>query len=459
MNKKTTRRSFLNTAMASSLALTAAPVISSAKPKAKSFSANDRIRIGTIGMGIIGFFDTECALKISGNEFVAAADCYDGRLERTKEKFGKDIYTTREYKELLSRDDIDAVLLCVPDHWHQQLAIEAMKAGKAVYCEKPMVREISEGAAIIKTQKETGAILEVGSQFASSLLTLKAKELYEKGVIGKLNMANILISRNTSIGAWQYSIPPDASTDTIDWDRFQGNAPKRAFDADRFFRWRKYWDYGTGVAGDMYVHYFTALHRIISSNGPNKAMATGGVRFWTEKREAPDMILGLYEYAETAKHPAFTLQMGANFADGGHGPVFQLIGDEGMLSMTERGVTVTHTRSTEPSLNQLVEGYNSVFTFSQDQQDAFVKQFKKMNPDYDKLQNVAPPDDIDFRAPRGYDDRLDHMKVFFGEMRGTDKVVEDPEFGLRAAAPAILANMCFKDDKIYKWNPDTMQLG
>jgi predicted dehydrogenase len=448
---RTSRRDFFRTASAGALVSTLAPSILRAEEEMTS--ANDRIQIATIGLGMMGLNDTETALKVPGVELVAVADCYDGRLQRTKELFGDQVETTRDCWEVLDRPDVDAVIVATPDHWHQKLAIAALEKGKAVYVEKPMVQKIEEGAALVAAEKETGRVLQVGSQPISSVVTEKARQLYQDGAIGKLNMVTILISRNDALGAWEWPIPTDASTETIDWDRFLGDAPKRPFDPQRFFRWRKYWDYGTGVAGDMYVHRFTTLHRIIDSKGPVKGMATGGVRFWLD-REVPDLHLGLFEYPETDSHPAFTLQLGANFADGGHGPVFQLIGDEGMMALRGNKITVTRTAKTDD------EGFGRSLlrTFAKEEQERWIAEYEKERATGSEPQTTGLSATSEFEAPRGYDSHLDHFRIFFRAMRGGEPVVENSTYGLRAAAPALIANLAYLEDRIVEWDPEAMKL-
>jgi predicted dehydrogenase len=447
---KTSRREFFRTASTGALVSTLAPSI--LRSAEASTSPNDRIQLATIGLGMMGLNDTNTALKVPGVELVAVADCYDGRLQRTKELYGDHVHTTRDCWEVLDRDDVDAVIIATPDHWHQKLAIAALEKGKAVYCEKPMVQKIEEGAALVAAEKKTGKVLQVGSQPISSVVTEQARELFRSGAIGKLNMVTILISRNDALGAWEWPIPTDASTENIDWERFVGHAEKRPFDAQRFFRWRKYWDYGTGVAGDMYVHRFTTLHRIIDSKGPVKGMATGGVRFWLD-REVPDMQLGLYEYPETDTHPAFTLQLGANFADGGHGPVFQLVGDEGMMSLG-RGIKLSRAAKSDD------EGFQEslVRTFAEPEQKRWLEAYREKKRAQAEPQTTTLSGTSEFRAPRGYDSHLDHFRIFFRAVRGGEPVVEDAAYGLRAAAPALIANLAYLENRIVGWDPESMTL-
>lgn len=423
----------------------------------KPVAPSDKIRLATIGMGIIGFIDTETALQVPGVEFVAAADLYDGRRIRTQEIFGKDVATTRDYQEILNRPDIDAVIIATSDHWHAQMAIDAMNAGKHVYCEKPMVQHAAEGLDVVAAQRKTKKVLEVGSQSVSSLVYDKAKELFNAGAIGELNTVNASWRRNSAVGAWQYSLPPDASPATVDWEGFQGKAPKRPFDPIRFFRWRNYMDYGTGIPGDLFVHLFSGIHHVIGAKGPAQIMAAGGLHYWKDGRDVPDVIWGLYDYAKSENHPAFTCALSTNFIDGSEGETgTRFIGSEGTMILDGDSVKVIRRNRYRESMEDLVEGYNSVRTFSREMQEKFREQYRAnmagaaLKP---QLEGVT-----EFKAPRGYDARLDHFHNFFNAIRNSTSVIEDAVFGLRAAAPAVLTNTSYLEKRVIAWDAEKMRV-
>jgi predicted dehydrogenase len=437
----TTRRHFLHSLSAG---------IGSAAFAQRAISPNDKIRFAIIGAGGMGMGDVRSALLVPGTELVAAADVYQGRLERSRELWGKQIAITRDYRELLDRKDIDAVIVATPDHWHQRISIDAMEKGKDVYCEKPMIQRVSEGAAMVDAEKRTKRIIQVGSQRVSSIEYTKAKHLFEAGAIGELNLVEAWWDRNSAIGAWQYSIPTDASPETVSWDMFLGSAPKRPFDAVRMFRWRNYQDYGTGVAGDLFVHLFSGMHYITGATGPEKVYATGGLRFWNDGRDVPDVMLGLYDYPKTDKHPAFTLALRVNFVSGaGETSGFRFVGSEGILTVG-RGVTLSKApRESEP-------GY-TIGTFTKEEQDRFLKKYREKYPQQRPNADAMRADsDERFQAPRGYSDHEDHHRNFFDAVRSRKPVIEDALFGFRAAGPAVLSNVSYAEKRAVKWNPETL---
>jgi len=420
----------------------------------RKFSVNDNIQIAAIGMGIQGFSNCGQATKVPGSKLVATCDLYDGRLQRSKEVFGDHLFTTRDYKEILARDDVDAVIISVPDHWHDHISIEALNSGKAVYCEKPMVHHPSEGHAVIEAQKKAKRPLQVGSQRVSSIITWKAKELFEQGVIGELNLVESWYDRQSALGAWQYSIPPDASQETIDWERFVGDAPKRPFDKVRFFRWRNYQDYGTGMAGDLFVHLFSAIHTILSSKGPNRVYASGGLRYWKDGRDVPDVFLGIYDYPKTDSHPAFNLQLRCNFVDGGGGgSKVRFIGSEGILEVNGGGLKLTrHKMPANPGYG----GWDSFRTFNEKMQKEYVEWYHAHYPD--PHPTVKEPAEVVYRAPEGYSAHYDHHANFIDSIRNGTPVYEDAVFGLRAAGPPLASNMSYFENKIVNWDPEAMRV-
>ncbi|GAB3219861.1 Gfo/Idh/MocA family oxidoreductase [Algoriphagus aestuariicola] len=424
------------------------------KPGMKSQS-NDKIRIGLIGAGIIGHYDTDAALTIDGVELAAACDLYTGRLEYAKEKWGKDLFTTRDYREVLAKPDIDAVLICTPDHWHQRIAIDAMKAGKHVYCEKPMVQRIEDGQAIVDTQKATGKVLQVGSQRASSIAVLEAKKVLQSGVIGDLTFVSAYCDRSDTMGAWNYSIPTDASPETVDFDTFLGYAPKVPFDAKRFFRWRNYSDYGTGAAGDLIVHLLTTVHTITDSKGPNKIFGAGDLKYWKDGRDAYDVINALMTYPKTEQHDSFQVTTRVNLCDGeGKGEFgLKLVGTNGVITIGWNDFTVsTLKRGNAPGYG----GYDSYTSFSAEEK----KDFQKWYTDTygADMGGIAKGEPMRFEAPEDYDDRVDHLMVFFNGVRTGSPIPEDAEFGFRAAAPSLACNLSIAQEKPILWDPVGMKL-
>jgi predicted dehydrogenase len=443
------RRKFLQAAVKTATLATVATRVHGLAAQATpspSSSPNDTVQLALIGAGIQGQGDTRVALQVPGVKLVAVADCYEGRLTHCKEMWGTGLFTTRDYRELLDRKDIDAVIIATPDHWHKQAAVDAMRAGKDVYLEKPMIHVYPDGPEIIETQRTTQRILQVGSQRVSSIVYAKAKELLASGAIGKLNMVTARWDRNSSIGAWNYSVPLDASPETCDWPRFLGSAPKIPFSGERFFQWRKWHDYGSGVAGDLFVHLFSGTHFITGANGPTRAMATGGLRFWKDGRDANDVLLALFDYPE-----GFNLSLHVNFVDGGEeSEGFLFTGSEGLMEIAGNTVTVTRTPlATEP-------GY-TVSTFADAMQREYVKQYREKypvpHPAGPPLQAVEK-----YAAPEGYLDSYDHFHNFFNSVRSRKPVVEDATFGFRAAGAALLSNLSVERGNIVHWNPETMKI-
>lgn len=460
---KNSRRSFVKKLAAGALAAGMLPknlsasevkILEPEKKPERRYSPNDKIRVAAIGLGIMGFNNCRTTVKVPGVELVATCDLYTGRLERSKELFGNHLFTTRNYKEILDRKDIDAVIISTSDHWHDHISIAAMKAGKAVYCEKPMVQHIEEGKAVIETQKMTGKTMIVGSQGVSGLVQKKARELYLSGIIGQLITAEAWNDRQSAGGAWQYSIPTDASEKTVDWANFIGDAPKRPFDPVRFFRWRNYRDYGTGVAGDLFVHLFSGLHNVLDSMGPERVYATGGLRYWKDGRDAPDLIMALLDYPEAKSHPAFNVQLRVNFTSGdGGGQKTRLVGSDGIIELGWGAVTVRrHKVNTIPTYG----GWDSFDTFSSAQQKEFVEWYSKKYPPLPP--EIEEPAELVYKAPENYSDDYEHHYNFYDCMRTGKTPVEDAVFGLRAAAPSLAANLSLFDQKVVKWDPVGMSL-
>jgi len=415
---------------------------------------NDKIRIATIGMGIMGNVDTDSALRVPGVELVAACDLYKGRLARVKEKYGSNVYTTQDYRELINRKDIDAVIIATSDNWHSRITVDALNSGKAVYCEKPVVHKINQGLEVIAAQKKTGKTMQVGSQRVSSIVYAKAKELYKAGSIGKLNCIEASFDRQDALGAWEYTMPTDGSPQTVDWDRYVEGMTKMSWDPKKFFWWRNYRDFGTGVAGDLFVHLLSGIHLMTDSVGPKTIFASGQLCYWKDGRDVPDVMTAIMHYPETKEHPEFQVMLRVNFVSGqGDKGITRFIGSEGVIEMLDNGFKITNSIMSKATG---IGGWDAFDTYPKAMQEELMKQYDQKWTDEDKKRPVKP--EVNYVSPEGYDEHLEHFKNFFAGVRENKPVVEGPEFGFRAAAPTLACNDSYFQKKIISWDPVNMKV-
>ena len=298
------------------------------------------VRLGVIGFGVQGLNDANAARRVSNVLVTAAASCYDGHLERARELLGHDALVTRDYRRILDRRDIDAVIVATPDHWHSRVCLDALEAGKDVYCEKPLTHTVEEGEALVSAVQTSGRIFQVGSQHTSSPHVIEARELIAAGALGDVTQVKASWDTNNEISAWVKPIPPDASEATIDWERFQGPAPRGPFDPRRVFRWRTYREYGEGLAGDVLVHIITAIHYLLNLDVPAVGTAVGGRLRWKDDRNVYDTITGGWEYPE-----GIVSVLGATQNNAHDGTGIRILGAKATMILTFSDYTIVEDES------------------------------------------------------------------------------------------------------------------
>lgn len=261
-------------------------------------NANERIVIGVIGVGGMGSGHLQRLVDMSrdpnGRVSVAAVcDIYEPRKQRAKEVSGAELY--HDYRKMLDRKDIDAVLIASPDHWHAQMSVDAMESGKDVYCEKPMTLTWQEAKWVRDTARRTKKVVQIGAQSASEDRWWQARRLIEGGCIGKLLWTSSSYSRNSTGGEWNYWIDPACTPETLDWRAFLGKAKKRPFSPERYFRFRKYWDYSGGIATDLFYHQLAHLMVALGPEFPKRVVGMGGI-YVQKDREVPDTFHMIVDY-------------------------------------------------------------------------------------------------------------------------------------------------------------------
>jgi predicted dehydrogenase len=339
------RRGFLKSAAAVGASLTVTSKMFAARPgksaaAGRVIGANDRINVGVIGVGGRGTYVGREFAKVgkadNSCQIVAVCDVYQKRVNQNKEFHNCEGYLN--YHEVLNRSDVDAVIVATPDHWHARIALEAMDRGKDVYCEKPMCHTIEEAKQLASTVRETKRVMQIGSQTTSADQWHKAKKYIADGAIGKMLMSQGSYHRNGIEGEWNWPIEKEAGPDKsgenyIDWKMWLGSAPKRPYDADRFFRFRKYWDYSGGIATDLFFHVVAPLNICWPEpQFPKRVSAMGGIWQFKDEREVPDTFNLIADFPQ--EH---SLILSSSMANSRHIPGL-IRGHKGTIVMVDHGM-------------------------------------------------------------------------------------------------------------------------
>ena len=429
------RRQFLGVSAAAGATLAAKTFLLDPTPMFAQTSS--RVRFGIIGIGMRGNSLLGDAIQLPGVECAAACDLYDGRHALAKEIAGANLPTTRRYQDLLDNKDIDCIFAAVPDHWHKQIVIDTLNAGKDVYCEKPMSHSPADGVEMVAAAQKSGRIVQVGSQRVSSVICAKAREMIAQGMLGDLMSVEATLGRNSPSGAWEYPPPPDLSPENVDWNTWLGSAPKHAFDPLLFARWRCWKEYGTGVGGDLLVHLMSGFLCMSGFNqAPQRAMAMGGILRWKDGRNMPDVHTVLFEFNGTPVY--MRINLGTETQEG-----YRFMGSKGILDVTSKNVTFTPQTGVDNSPS----GY--AYSFPKDLRDPYMS---KWHAEHDATPGKEPTaESVSYQGP-SYDETKPHLWTFFEAVRTRKPVMEDAVFGHHAALACHMANESYFRKSAVYWD-------
>jgi predicted dehydrogenase len=393
------------------------------------------VRFGIIGVGTQGSALLTSSVALPGVQCVAASDLYDGRHTLAREIAGPNITTTRRYKELLDEKSIECVIVAVPDFWHETVVVDALSAGKDVYCEKPMSHTIAEGEEMVRAVQQSGKFVQVGSQRVSSAIFGKAQELVSSGAIGDLLQVELQLGRNTPDGAWEYPPPPDLSPENLDWEVWQKDVPKKPFDPLTFARWRCWREYGTGMAGDLMVHLVSGMQFVTGINAiPDSVFTAGGIERWKDGRNMPDVQTTVMKYGRVPVSVRLTL--GTETPE-----VTRVMGSKGIVEISNSSVTHIPQLGINTGPSYYSQSYPAALKKEYD------KQWHEQN---DPILAQHPLAEVMVWRGQSWDAPRPHLANFFSAVRTRKPVVEDVVFGHHAAAACHMANASYFQGKEIK---------
>jgi predicted dehydrogenase len=403
------------------------------------------VRLGFVGVGIRGTLLMEAAAGIPGVQVVAAADCYKGHLDRAGELIAPAPATTGDWRAVVARPDVDAVVIATPDHWHLPMTKEALAAGKHVYCEKPMTHSWEEGEEFVAAVEKSGKVLQVGSQYMSMGCAQQARDIIKSGRLGQVTLVDGKIHRNSSTGAWYYPVPPDASPSTVDFKSFLGAAKPHDFDLRRFFQWRLFWDYSGGLPTDLFVHLITATHQLMGVQEPDSVVSFGDVYHWKNYREVPDQMTSMVRYAE-----GFVLKLTSSAQNAHPGPLLTFYGTEGTMEYNGGSLKLFHEPRGE-SFGYSTHSWPKATT-------AQFKTLMNLKDDLTPLDAPTAAEAVEFKSS-DEDATRAHVRNWADAIRNGTKPIEDVRFGHHAALVGHMCNVSHRaGGKTVRWNKQTRKV-
>jgi predicted dehydrogenase len=332
VKKTINRRSFMENSGKGAVAIaamTAAPAFLVAK------SPNEVIGVGHVGCGVRG---GQLVTMVAGEpergrpgientQIRAICDIYKPHLEKGVKNSGNPAVTRyHEYEKMLEDKNIDAVIIATPDHWHAPMLIDAANAGKDIYVEKCWTRTLPEAKSMLKAIKYNSTVMQLGHDRSSSA-AIQARELIKQNILGEITLVEIDTFRNRLRGSdeWRwygfYNIfeRPDEEMvrANLDWKRYLGSAPYHPFSMERFWHWRCYWDYGTGISGDLLSHSFDYINYVLELGIPHACTTAGSINFLDDGRECPDTWHSIFQYPERKMSVLYSSSFNTEFSGSG----------------------------------------------------------------------------------------------------------------------------------------------
>lgn len=402
MSKNVDRREFLET-----IGMTAAGIATAGfTATSKGYYANETINVATIGSGGRCQHIMKAVPQVQGLKLVGVCDVWDERIASAKKLADPQAFESKDYRAVLDRKDVDAVLIASPDHWHVPMTIDACAAGKDVYVEKPLTHDLSEGAAVIEAQNNYKKIVQVGTQQRSMPQFKKGLEIVQSGKLGKIHKVHLQWNRNRG---WAYGAPVDQNT--IDWKKWLGPAKERPFDGKRVRGWRWYWDYGGGILTDLMVHHMDIVCWYLGLGDPSMATAIGDY-FQKERHETPDTIQMLAKYPDKELEVHFE----GTFSNARNASMVEFMGTEGTL-YADRGRCEFYPENKKGKPEDLVLG------------DGPKGADFYLNPDGEAL----------------------HLANWLECIRSRNKPICPAEGGVAATLAPQLGNLAFRSGQVVKW--------